>query len=98
VIPEDLPMDLAMIWGFPMPALKHCRFIPETAWSSGHLVAISTSMAMSYQPSTHPRFPRRKLLLFTEEEPWVSDEVLPSTWKKTQIWEHLRSEHSLPDL
>jgi hypothetical protein len=38
-------------------------------------------------------------LVYTWEDPWATDEfVLPSTWKKKQIWEESKMSGGLPDL
>jgi hypothetical protein len=58
-----------------------------------------------YQPesgevSTHKYYVRRRLLMYLEEEElWARDKIImPSTWKKHQIWEDLKMRMDMPDL
>jgi hypothetical protein len=64
--------------------------------------AFDRPTACSYadeEPSTNPYFVRRHFLIYADEEPWATDEIVsPSTWAKPQIWEHLRFLEPLPDI
>jgi hypothetical protein len=97
--PAKVLKELSDKYGFPSVRATQVRFAPETPWVSGQTICVTFRTAISCANVRLEQLSRREFTLHIADEPWESGEVLlPSSFRKDQIWAHLQTLHSIPDV
>jgi hypothetical protein len=97
--PAKLLKELSSKYGFPAIRTTQVRFAPETPWATGQEIRITFRTPISCEKVNLEKFTRREFTLYNADDPWESGELLmPSSWRKDQIWAGLQRMHSIPDV
>jgi hypothetical protein len=97
--PAKLLKELSDKYGFPTIRTTQVRFAPQTPWVTGQEIRVTFRTAISCEKVSLDRWSRREFTLHTSDIPWESGEILmPTTWRKDQIWAHLQTLHPISDV
>jgi hypothetical protein len=97
--PAKVLKMLAEKYGFPATKTTQVKFSPETPWVSGQTVCVAFKTATSCSAVKLEPFTRPEFVLYIADDPWESGEILlPTSFGKVKIWEHLQTLHSIPDV